>query len=255
MSTSAGLSRTSSVSALNARPPDRDDPAAQRSQVLVQFFEQHALLPVIGHLDGGQDAERQRLFRAGANQRFHILRKARARRIPDRERGTPAMRRSEADAAPYLRDVAPTASPQPRDLIHERESASRASRGGVFGPARPTGCPSRSADCPVRTKGVVELFDHFGRSGESTPTITRSGFMKSRPPRLPSETRGSSRRETASWSARAICARTFSAVPTGTVLFVTTTFAHSCCLPIVVATARSAADRGSRPRRVACPRR
>ena len=76
---------------------------------------------------------------------------------------------------------------------------------------------------PVRTNGAYSSPMTWADSGESTPTITRSGFMKS-------STAAPSFRNSGfehTWNGvrvrSAIAARTFSAVPTGTVLLVTTT--------------------------------
>ena len=76
---------------------------------------------------------------------------------------------------------------------------------------------------PVRTNGAYNSSMTFAASSESTPTTTRSGFMKS-------STAAPSFRNSGlehTWNAVrvrcAISARTFSAVPTGTVLLVTTT--------------------------------
>ena len=90
---------------------------------------------------------------------------------------------------------------------------------------------------PVRTNGAYSSSMTFAASSESTPTTTRSGFMKS-------STAAPSLRNSGlehTWNGVrvrcAISARTFSAVPTGTVLFVTTSLGPFMCSPIVPATA------------------
>jgi len=90
---------------------------------------------------------------------------------------------------------------------------------------------------PVRTNGAYSSSSSFADSGESTPRITRSGFMKSSTA-APSF-RNSGFEQT--WNGVLVClatsARTFSAVPTGTVLLVITVFELFICWPIVRATA------------------
>jgi hypothetical protein len=90
---------------------------------------------------------------------------------------------------------------------------------------------------PVRTKGAYSSSITRAASGESTPTTTRSGFMKSSTAAPSFRNSGLEQTWKGVFVSLAICARTFLAVPTGTVLFVTTTFVSFMCRPIVVATA------------------
>ena len=89
---------------------------------------------------------------------------------------------------------------------------------------------------PVRTNGAYSSPMTCAASWESTPTTTRSGFMKS-------STAAPSFRNSGfahTWNGTVVCfaisARTRSAVPTGTVLFVTTIFGLFMRWPTVRAT-------------------
>ena len=92
---------------------------------------------------------------------------------------------------------------------------------------------------PVRTNGAYNSSMTLAASSESTPTTTRSGFMKSSTAAPSFRNSGLEQIWKGVRVCREISARTFSAVPTGTVLLVTTSFRSFMCSPIVRATSRT----------------
>ena len=89
---------------------------------------------------------------------------------------------------------------------------------------------------PVRTNGAYSSPSTCAASGESTPTTTRSGFMKSSTAAPSFRNSGFEQTWNGLFVYLAISARTFSAVPTGTVLFVITILGARIRWPIVRAT-------------------
>ncbi len=101
---------------------------------------------------------------------------------------------------------------------------------------------------PVRTNGAYSSSRTVAASSESTPTTTRSGFMKSSTAAPSLRNSGFEHTWNAVWVWRAISTRTRSAVPTGTVLLVMTIFGARKFSPMVRATAstwRRSADPSS----------
>ena len=98
------------------------------------------------------------------------------------------------------------------------------------------GMSMKMSGLPVRTNGAYSSSNTRAAVSDSIPTMTRSGFMKSSiaAPSL----RNSGLEQT--WNVvrvcRAISVRTFSAVPTGTVLLVATILGPFMCRPMVLAT-------------------
>ena len=90
---------------------------------------------------------------------------------------------------------------------------------------------------PVRTNGAYSSPITWAASGESTPTITRSGFMKSSTAAPSFRNSGLEHTRNSTLVCFATSARTSSEVPTGTVLLVTTIFERFMCCPMVRATA------------------
>ena len=89
---------------------------------------------------------------------------------------------------------------------------------------------------PVRTKGAWSSRSSWVASGSSAPITTRSGFRKSRTAEPSFRNSGLEQTRTRCELSASIVARTRAAVPTGTVLLVTTTFWPFITRPIVAAT-------------------
>ena len=89
---------------------------------------------------------------------------------------------------------------------------------------------------PVRTNGAYSSSSTRAARSESTPTTTRSGFMKSSTAAPSFRNSGLEQTSKAVRVWRPISSRTRAAVPTGTVLLVITTLGWFMCRPMVRAT-------------------
>ena len=89
---------------------------------------------------------------------------------------------------------------------------------------------------PVRTNGAYSSAITLRARSLSTPRTTRSGLRKSSTAAPSFRNSGFDTTWNGKRASCATAARTLSAVPTGTVLFVTTTISRDMCRPIVSAT-------------------
>ncbi|ABA49950.1 hypothetical protein BURPS1710b_2989 [Burkholderia pseudomallei 1710b] len=108
---------------LEREPPDSERAARQIGAVaLFDLVEQHVLLCVVHVLDRLENPERLTVFARGANERLHVLRKARAAVADARIQEVIADPRIGADPAAHRLDVGADAIREIRHLVHERDA-------------------------------------------------------------------------------------------------------------------------------------